>query len=398
MGEVRIRHYRIRKGRAFWEPAPNMRARGFRVIALGPPGPEAWAKAERMNAEWDKARAAGNAIAIYEQGTLGWLFDEYRKTGVWAKKEPRTREEWEDAWTVIKHAFADQRVAEIDFLACDEFYTGLEKAFSLHRRHRVFKIFRALLEIAIVFRLISKNPSLKIANTAPKGRSAIWSEPEIVAIRDRAWELGYRGLAVAIAVAHDTQLSPVDVRGLTLGMRKADSQGVYFETSRAKTGRKALATISKATELLIDRYLVDLPYVLPADQPFIRNRSGHVYSKDTLGDDFRDVREIVFPGDTRRLMDMRRTGNVEAVAGGAQPTDLAAKLSNTIAQSNQIYDTYSPTQLASVRKADLAREIGRRELAGEKQNENKSRNFTTSAPESGSEPPSKLSSTKKANG
>jgi hypothetical protein len=59
------------------------------------------------------------------------------------------------------------------------------------------------------------------------------------------------------------------------------------------------------------------------------------------------VREVVFSGDTRRLMDMRRTGNVEAVVGGAQPTDLAAKLSNTLSQSNSIHETYSPVQLVS---------------------------------------------------
>ena len=79
MGKVRIRHYRIRKGRAYWEPAPKMRAAGFKVIALGPDGPDAWQKAERMNAEWDKARADGTAVEVYERGTLGWHFDDYRK-------------------------------------------------------------------------------------------------------------------------------------------------------------------------------------------------------------------------------------------------------------------------------------------------------------------------------
>src|SRR5262249_57794049 len=102
--------------------------------------------------------------------------------------------------------FGDLTVGENEFPACDEFYTGLERKFSLHKKHRVFKIFRALLEVAIGFRLIKTNPTHKIANTAPKGRSAIWSELEIAALRDKAWELGYRGLSVAIAVAHDTQL------------------------------------------------------------------------------------------------------------------------------------------------------------------------------------------------
>src|SRR6516225_1991330 len=132
MGKVDIRHYRVRKGRAYWEPAPKMRAFGFKVISLGLNGPEAWAHAERLNAEWDKARADGTTVLVYERGTLGWLFDDYRKRGVWRKKEARTREEWEAAWTVIRPIFADVLVSEIDFAACDEFYTGLEK-FSLHK-------------------------------------------------------------------------------------------------------------------------------------------------------------------------------------------------------------------------------------------------------------------------
>jgi hypothetical protein len=145
-----------------------------------------------------------------------------------------------------------------------------------------------------------------------------------------------------------------------------------------------------------------MAFVLPPDQPFIRNRSQHVYTKDTLGDDFRDVRQVVFPGDTRRLMDMRRTGNVEAIAGGAQPPELAAKLSNTIGKSNEIFDTYSPVHLETVRKVDKAREIGRRELlaaaVAREQDGNKSGKFPTPAPVSESELGSNPAPTKKANG
>ena len=173
-------------------------------------------------------------------------------------------------------------------------------------------------------------------------------------------------MAVAIAVAYDTQMAPVDVRKLTPAMRRIQGGDAYFETARAKTDRDVIATISKHTAALVDRYLAALGFVVPRDQPFIRNRSGHVYSKDTLGDDFRDVREIVFPGDTRRLMDMRRTGNVEAVVGGAEPTHLAAKLSNTLAQSNALFETYTPVQMAAVKQADKARVLGRRRLRASK--------------------------------
>jgi hypothetical protein len=119
-----------------------------------------------------------------------------------------------------------------------------------------------------------------------------------------------------------------------------------------------------------------------------------VYSKDTLGDDFRALRKEVFPTDTRRLMAMRRSGNVEAVIGGAAPVHLAAKLANTLSQSNQIFETYSPVQLAAVRQADKARDVGRRriklntiapgiKIEQNKSMENKSGNFPTPAPVSG---------------
>ena len=211
--------------------------------------------------------------------------------------------------------------------------------------------------------------------------------------------MGYRGLSLAIAIAYDTQMAPVDVRMLTLAMRAADANGVYFNTARAKTEREVVATLSSTTVILLDDYLTGLGFTVPPEQPFIRNRSGHVYSKDTLGDDFRDVRTVIYPGDTRRLMDLRRTGNVEAVAGGAAPAQLSAKLANTLAQSNQIFDTYSPVQLATVREADKARIEGRRRMRlshiaasirGEE--ENKSGNFPTPAPAKESEltPPEPL--------
>jgi len=47
---------------------------------------------------------------------------------------------------------------------------------------------------------------------------------------------------------------------------------------------------------------------------------------------------LAFPEDKRRLMDMRRSGVVEAVAGDASPIGLAAKLANSIGRSNTLQD------------------------------------------------------------
>ena len=69
------------------------------------------------------------------------------------------------------------------------------------------------------------------------------------------------------------------------------SVGVYFETRHAKTGKRTYATLSKSTIEALDTYLARLGFVIPADQPIIRNRpppiiksikSGSVTTKDKL--------------------------------------------------------------------------------------------------------------------
>lgn len=63
----------------------------------------------------------------------------------------------------------------------------------------------------------------------------------------------------------------------------------------------------------LDRVQVDLhPDAIP-----IRTRMGNACNRETLAHDFGAVSAVVFPGDKRRLMDMRRSVAVEAIAGGA---------------------------------------------------------------------------------
>jgi hypothetical protein len=101
--------------------------------------------------------------------------------------------------------------------------------------------------------------------------------------------------------------------------------------------------------------------------PIFRNRSGRPYSKDTLGDDFRDVRTLVFgEQEKRQLADFRRSGSVEALAGDVAPEKLSSKMANSLSQSNRLQKTYAPVQLAAVRDADASRKLGRAKLKGER--------------------------------
>ena len=56
MTKIKVRHYVVKGGKAFWQPTPKMKALGFHAVPLGPDGPDAWAIAERWNGRWDKTR------------------------------------------------------------------------------------------------------------------------------------------------------------------------------------------------------------------------------------------------------------------------------------------------------------------------------------------------------
>jgi hypothetical protein len=92
-------------------------------------------------------------------------------------------------------------------------------------------------------------------------------------------------------------------------------------------------------------------------------RTGSPYREATLARDFADVRDLAFPADTPRLMDMRRSGVVEAIAGGTDAVALSAELANSIGRSNALHKTYAPVEIEAVRKADAARFRGRRDAS-----------------------------------
>lgn len=117
---------------------------------------------------------------------------------------------------------------------------------------------------------------------------------------------------------------------------------------RTKTGRAALGTVSRRTERLVEAYLASLATERHPEAILFRNRSLRPYRDDVLGDDFASVRKLVFPGDKRRLMDMRRSGVVEAIAEDVGPLGLSAKLANSIDRSNTLHKTYAPLDIEAV--------------------------------------------------
>jgi hypothetical protein len=78
------------------QPTKLMIALGARLVACGPDGPRAWAKAGEAYRDWKagKKKYVGAERAWrFKRGTVAAAFAEYRATVQWRDKAPRTRED-----------------------------------------------------------------------------------------------------------------------------------------------------------------------------------------------------------------------------------------------------------------------------------------------------------------
>lgn len=113
---------------------------------------------------------------------------------------------------------------------------------------------------------------------------------------------------------------------------------------------------------LVRAYVSALPVTFVPSAPIFLTRRGVACRKNSLSEDFRDIRGLVLPGDARKLMDMRRTGAVEAQSGGADVGAISAKLADSLSASQQLHKAYLPVDRAAVGIADEARKLGRRRI------------------------------------
>jgi hypothetical protein len=308
MGRVKIPYYVVFKGRGYWRPSPRMKLLGFEDIRCGIDGPVAWEIANDWNTRWQQVRrgvtiapleqqrrnlslAEAEELAIYPEGSIGYAFRRYRRTpGAWSEKAPATREDWWRGWRRIKPLFADVDPTTVTPELIGEWHQRVHKQAGPREAHRALKIWRALWKVMAAFRLCSRDedPSLAIRNKMPRGRSAVFAEGETVRLVKHAWRKGRPGLACIMAMAWDTQFSPVDCRTIASRHWFTDPAGSFFARFRKKMEAtdpdavEAIGTLSRRTEALIKTYLAGLGTDLLPESPIFRNLAGTAYSKDAL--------------------------------------------------------------------------------------------------------------------
>jgi hypothetical protein len=215
--------------------------------------------------------------------------------------------------------FGDCAPDTVTFDMISKWRGALERKLGRSVAHKTLRVWRTLWNIMLGMKVArGVDASKGVRNHSPAPRHQRWSDGEAVRLAKSAWRRGYKGLACVIAVGWDTGFSPVDVRTLAARHRAAAGGRLIFNRQadgRAKTGRAAIGTVSRRTERLVGVYLDGLGIDLHPEAILFRTRSGASYRAETLSHDFSAVRELTFPGDERRLADMRRSG---VVGGGGR--------------------------------------------------------------------------------
>lgn len=403
-------------GMGYWSPKKHMRDAGFANVRCGRDGPEAQAIAWMWAKRWKDHKAGkltGNPREVWPAGSLGEAFERFRRTSEWARKALRTREDWDRGWNLIKPVFGSQDPKTVTLEEMSLWYAGdpedpeiphllhddpKKGGVGIREAHRAVKIWRALWQVAAALKYCKadEDPSFGIRRKTPKGRSERWDFEEVRRLVKRAIRMRRYGLACILATMWDSQFSPVDARTLRARHRAYDGGRLIFDRSEGRTKseegqeKAVVGTLSRRSERLVRWYIAQqfgdadlhpdtILFLSPGSQPVSRKatlegewggnhgggrpRQQAPYSKDLLSKDFARVREAEFGvSETRKMIDMRRSASVEAVAGQVDPGALAAKMGNTIDESRELQKTYLPAQVAVVRLADEARLVGRRRL------------------------------------
>lgn len=373
MSKVKIRHYTIKRGKAFWQPTAKMRLAGFQSTPLGESGPDAWRIAEGLNAKWDSVRRSieqvePDAIALsskpYPARSVGDSFHRFRMTPEWAAKAPATRVEYDRAWKYIEPVFARHKHHSVTMEVISTWRLSVEKSKGVREAHRCMKIWRALWNVSAAFGYCARgaDPSLAVKNREAEGRKETYSYFEVKRLVKTALRNGQLGYACIVSLMWDGALSPIDGRSITAGQMRKDAKGRWFEYRRGKTGRQGVIAVSRQTERLLSWYLAKFYHgldIAPGTVLF-RTEKGMAFTKNRLTEIHAEMRVAAMLGDTRKLLDIRRSASTEALAGGVHGLGLSTMMANSLSQSNSLERTYLPIQIGKVRDIADARQEGRR--------------------------------------
>jgi hypothetical protein len=382
-----LRYVSTSRGNLYWKPRKiDCDAFGFaRSYPLGRDGVEAWRKADRLNKSLERARAGEDPLPLsrtYRPGTFGSFYTKFTDpdwSENWMQLDPRGREDYFRAWPRIEAyvdidgiALCDKLITQITPQLSERLHVDLhpahdpstrdpkgERRLSWSEAHRTLKVYRTLVTALVEYKFIPPEPPIgRIPNPEPKGRSEVWLDEEVRLKAEVACWGGQLGMAIAIRLAWDAMLSPVDVWALPLSGWIYRPGGSEINTARAKTDKPVYAAVSDEVAELVEGYLERLREAgadMNPDLPLVRRRSrvGDRRSankvayawlpftdRNHFGKVYRPIRAAAGFAADRKFLDIRRSAMTEARMGGATKDDLGKAAANRVDANPKLEATY----------------------------------------------------------
>ena len=304
MVEIKFRHLVIKPSGCYFQPSKAMRQGGYRAEPLGKDVPDAIARVEAINAEWDALRK-GDPVspALPAQGTLNRLIHDTMQSAEFLDKSASRQTELEYTTAIIAKVFGPSRLSAIKATDVERFYDALRRKGSVHKAAKVMKDFRYLFNRALRLDMVRYNPTKAVKIKQPPARQVVWKPEQVEHAIQKAWDDGFTGAAVALAIAYDTSLRPGDIRALTCGQVQDDR----ITLTQSKTGRVQHCPLYPETKVLIDRYKASMGVAMLPGVVLVRTRRGRPYQKDRLARDVRIILRAAGVPDAVQLRDLRRT-------------------------------------------------------------------------------------------
>ena len=315
------------------------------------------------------SREEAEAARLYPRGSVGAAFQSYIRTREWCGLAPSSRMKvWWPAWFRIRAMWGDVDPNSISFRDDVRMARELEKTHGRGVAHKTIKTWRALWTVMRGMKIArGDDPTFGVRNKAPQPRSERWSEGEAVRLPKALGGPGtsdWRASSPSRGIPHFARRRADAARPPPEEQQRRDD----FRP-RWKDGRRRDAPLSarSATDRAAGVNLSCRPRCRAAPRRVsVSHALGGALSGSHLAHDFAEVREIVFPGDHRRLMDMRRSRRGRSDrAEPARPGSFPQRWRTRSSRSNVLHKTYSPVDLASVRSAGAARLRGRRRMRDE---------------------------------
>jgi hypothetical protein len=362
----------------YWQPRRDLRAAGFRSVALGRDLTKAIAAAKRLNdrlAAWRRGDDPDPGLPKKVRGTIPHLIDIYQASEDYIEKAQKTRTGYDRCLEILCEWSArtsHPQVATITRRALRELHKALRwphgepcgrvgrcptdricpagrnvpcPVEKLPNANAILRVASILLGVAVDEGVISTNLAKGLKLPGKAGRDQVWPEEAIERFRQTAAEMNRRSVALAVCMASDLGQREGDILTLHRGQRR----GMAILIRPQKTRRR----VNKAIQVPL---LPDLARMLDENPDgatvyVVSEETGKPYKADNFRHVFAEIRAAAGIDEVARrygieggllFMDLRRTAVVHLARAGCSVPEIAAITGHSVSRTVSILEVYLP--------------------------------------------------------